>query len=77
MCFYRGAVTEGKFPAVGVTPAAIGCIQATEVIKYIVGIGELLTNKLLIYDGLSLKFNEFTVRKDPDCKHCGHLEDKQ
>jgi len=77
MCVYRGAVPEGKFPVIGVTPAAIGCIQAMEVIKYIVGIGELLTNRLLIYDGLNLKFNEFSVRKDPNCKHCSHLVSKE
>ena len=71
-CVYHGAVTpERKFPVIGVTPAVIGCIQATEVIKYIAGIGELLTNRLLIYDGLNLKFTEFKVKKDPDCEHCG------
>ena len=77
MCIYRGAVPDGKFPVIGVTPAIIGCIQATEAIKYIVGAGELLTNRLLIYDGLSLKFSEFLVRKDPNCKHCGHLVSKE
>ncbi len=55
---------------IGVTPAIIGCIQATEVIKYIVGIGELLTNRLLIYDGLNLKFTELKVKKDHNCEHC-------
>ena len=77
MCVYRGAVPKGKFPVIGVTPAVIGCIQATEVIKYIVGTGKLLTDRLLIYDGLNSKFSEFLVRKDPDCKHCSHLEDKE
>ena len=76
MCVYRGAAPEGKFPVIGVTPAVIGCIQATEAIKYMVGIGELLTNRLLIYDGLNLKFNEFSVRKDPNCKHCSYLASK-
>jgi len=47
-CMYRGPVSEEKFPVIGVTPAIIGGIQATEVIKYILGIGELLTNKLVI-----------------------------
>ena len=71
-CVYHGAVTpETKFPVIGVTPAVIGCIQAAEVIKYIAGIGELLTNRLLIYDGLNLKFTEFKVKKDPNCEHCG------
>ena len=73
-CVYHGATTpEGKFPVIGVTPAIIGCIQAAEVIKYIVGMGELLTNRLLVYDGLNLKFTELKVKKDPNCKHCGHL----
>ncbi len=76
-CLYGGVVPGEKFPVVGVTPAVIGCIQATEVIKYIVGIGELLTNRLLIYDGLNLKFTELKVKKDPNCEHCRHLANKE
>ncbi|MBC8429541.1 MAG: HesA/MoeB/ThiF family protein [Dehalococcoidia bacterium] len=72
-CVYRGVIPEEKFPVIGVTPAVIGCIQATEVIKYIVGIGQLLTNRLLVYDGLNVKFTEFRVKKDPNCEHCGQL----
>ena len=71
MCVYRGAIPEEKFAVVGVTPGVIGCIQATEVIKYIVGIGQLLTNKLLVYDGLNMKFSEFSLNRDPNCEHCG------
>lgn len=56
----------------GVTTTVIGCIQATEVIKYITGIGKLLTNRLLAYDGLSMKFTELVVKKDPNCEHCSH-----
>jgi len=78
MCIYRGHTPpKEKFPVLGTTPAVIGCIQATEVIKYIVGIGELLTNRLLVYDGLNLKFTEFKVKKDPKCEHCGHLVSKE
>jgi len=77
-CVYHGiAIPEEKFPVIGVAPAVIGCIQAAEVIKYIVGIGELLTDRLLIYDGLNLMFSEFRVRKDPDCAQCGHLGGKK
>ena len=72
-CVYRGAIREEKFPVIGVTPAVIGCIQATEVIKYLVGIGQLLTNRLLIYDGLNMKFTEFRLKRDPNCEHCGKL----
>ena len=73
-CLYQGRVTEGKFPVVGVAPAVIGCIEATEVIKYITGIGELLTDKLLIYDGLNLEFTKLEIKRDPACQHCGHLK---
>jgi adenylyltransferase/sulfurtransferase len=73
-CVYRGRVTRGKFPVIGIAPAVIGCLQATEVIKYLTGIGELLTNRLLIYDGLNLEFSQFTIKRDPDCEHCGHLK---
>lgn len=76
-CVYRGAIVEGKFPVIGVTPGVIGCIQATEAIKYIVGIGQLLTNRLLIYDGLNMKFTEFSVKRDPNCEHCGDLRSKE
>ena len=76
-CVYRGAIAQEKFPVIGVAPAVIGCIQATEVIKYIVGIGELLTNRLLIFDGLDMKFTKLKVKRDPSCEHCGHLVTKE
>jgi len=77
MCVYRGATAVREFPVIGVTPAVIGCIQAAEVIKYIVGIGQLLTNRLLIFDGLNMKFIEVMVKKDPRCEHCGQLGSKE
>jgi len=72
-CLYRGPVPESKFAVIGVTPAVIACIQATEVIKVLVGIGDLLANRLLAYDGLNLKFTEFKVQRNPQCEHCAHL----
>ncbi len=74
-CLYRGPVPEEKFPVIGVTPGVIGSIQATEVIKYLLGIGQLLTNRLLLYDGLEGIFTEFAVNRNPDCDHCGSLAD--
>jgi molybdopterin/thiamine biosynthesis adenylyltransferase len=74
-CMNRGPVAQEKFPVIGVAPAVIGSIQATEVIKYLVGIGKLLTNRLLMYDGLKLTFSEFIINKNPNCDHCGsHLK---
>jgi len=72
-CMYRGSVPEEKFPVIGVTPAVIGCIQATEVIKHLLGIGQLLTNRLLMYDGLEALFTEFAVNRNPECDHCGNF----
>jgi len=76
-CMYRGPVPQEKFPVIGVTPALIGIIQATEVIKYLLGIGKLLTNRLLLYNGLEVTFREFTVSKNPNCDHCGSLARKE
>ena len=70
-CMYHGEVPKEKFPVIGVAPAVIGSIQATEVIKYLVGMGEMLTGRMLIYDGMSMEFREFKVHKNPQCDHCG------
>ncbi len=73
-CIYHGATAPSeKFPVIGITPAVIGCIQAAEVIKYITGLGELLTGRLLNFDAIKMTFNEFRVKRDPDCEHCGKL----
>jgi len=72
-CVYRGLIPPQKFPVIGVTPAVIGCIQATEAIKCITGLGQLLANRLLIYDGQQMRFTELRVKRDPRCEHCGHL----
>jgi molybdopterin/thiamine biosynthesis adenylyltransferase len=66
-----GESGQEKFPVIGVAPAVIGAIQATEVIKYITGTGRLLAGRLLRYDGLNLEFSEFKINKNPDCRQCG------
>jgi len=55
----------------GVQPGIIGCIQALEVIKLILGKGQPLIGRLLVFDGVSLKFREVKLRKDPACAACG------
>ncbi|MFC1798736.1 ThiF family adenylyltransferase [Thermodesulfobacteriota bacterium] len=75
-CIYKGPLEAGKFPVIGVTPAVVGSLQATEVIKYLVRTGDLLTNRLLIYDGLSMTFDEFKINKNPDCEQCGKKKDE-
>lgn len=76
-CLYQGMPPRKKFPVLGTTPGVIGCIQATEAIKLITGIGTLLTNRLLIYDGLNMKFTELTVSRRKNCEHCGTKSRKQ
>ena len=52
-------------------PGIIGTIQATEAIKLILGQGESLIGRLLLYDALDMTFDELSLRKDPDCPVCG------
>ncbi len=55
----------------GVLPGIVGCIQATEAIKLITGIGEPLVGRLLIFDALAMEFTTVKVRWDADCPVCG------
>jgi molybdopterin/thiamine biosynthesis adenylyltransferase/rhodanese-related sulfurtransferase len=55
----------------GVLPGIVGLIQATEVIKLILGIGEPLAGRLLTYDALTTSFRELRLRRDPVCPMCG------
>jgi len=70
-CVFPSHPPPSTTPVIGVTPAIIGSIQATEAVKYIVGIGQLLTNRLLIFNGLSCKFNEVSLNRNPACPDCG------
>jgi molybdopterin/thiamine biosynthesis adenylyltransferase/rhodanese-related sulfurtransferase len=55
----------------GVLPGVIGTIQATETIKLILGTGEPLIGRLLLYDALRMRFRELKLRRDPECPVCG------
>lgn len=55
----------------GVLPGVVGSIQATEAIKYLIGIGELLVGVLLYYDAQYMEFEELLTRWRPDCPVCG------
>lgn len=70
-CLFPEAPPKETFPVVGATPGVIGALQALEAIKYLVGIGKLLKNKLLVWDGMSCDFKTFKARKDPSCLVCG------
>ena len=54
----------------GVLPGTMGLLQATEVVKLIVGAGEPAIGRLLLYDALAATLTEVKVRRDPDCPIC-------
>ena len=55
----------------GVLPGTVGLVQATEVVKLILGQGDLLIGRLLMYDALQMNFNTFKIRRDKNCPVCG------
>lgn len=69
-CLFPEPPPKETFPVVGATPGVIGALQALEAIKYIVGIGKLLKNKLLVWDGMSGDFKTFKAQKDTSCPVC-------
>lgn len=65
------AIACSKAGVLGVLPGVIGTLQATEAIKYLADVGELLTGRLLTYDSAALKFREIRVKRNPACPVCG------
>jgi len=76
-CIYPEPPPPGLVPSCaeagvfGVLPGIIGTIQATETIKLILGIGETLVGRFLVYDAMRMAFREMKVPRDPDCPVCG------
>lgn len=70
-CIFPKAPPKEVFPVVGVTPGVIGTVQATEVIKYLTKRGDLLANRLFIWDGLAATAEEIATEKNPACPVCG------
>jgi sulfur-carrier protein adenylyltransferase/sulfurtransferase len=65
----------GANGVLGVLPGTMGLLQATEVVKLIVGAGDPLIGRLLLYDALAASFTELKVRRDPDCPICSRDPD--
>lgn len=76
-CLYPEPPPPGAVPScaeggvLGVLPGIIGLIQATEILKLIVGMGTPLLNRLLLYNALEMRFREIKLRRDPQCPICG------
>jgi len=65
----------GEAGVLGVLPGVIGLLQATETLKLLLGLGDLLTSRLLHYDALQARFTTHRIRPDPSCRYCaGHGE---
>jgi sulfur-carrier protein adenylyltransferase/sulfurtransferase len=76
-CLYPEPPPPGLVPScaeggvLGILPGVVGGIQATEALKILLGIGEPLVGRLLLYDALAMSFDELKLRRDPKCPLCG------
>jgi adenylyltransferase/sulfurtransferase len=76
-CLYPEPPPPGLVPScaeggvLGILPGVIGLIQATEAVKLILGVGEPLIGRLLLYDALAMRFRELKLRRNPECPACG------
>jgi len=76
-CLYPEPPPPGLVPScaeggvLGILPGLIGVIQATETVKLILGKGEPLVGRLLLYDALAMRFRELKLRRNADCPVCG------
>ncbi len=76
-CLYSEPPPPGLVPScaeggvLGILPGIIGLVQATEAVKLILGIGEPLVGRLMLYDALAMRFRELKLRRNPECPVCG------
>ncbi len=77
-CIFPAAPSEDAVPScaqagvLGALAGTLGALQATEVVKEILGIGRSLSGRLVMYDALAGSFDEMAIAKRPDCPTCGH-----
>lgn len=75
-CLYPDPPPPGMAPScqeagvLGVLPGLVGCVQATEALKLLLGVGTSLSGRLLVFDALGTKFRTLKLRKDPQCRVC-------
>ena len=75
-CLYPAPPPPGEVPScaeggvLGVLPGTVGLMQATEIVKMILGEGKSLVGRVLLYDAMEMKFRELKLRKDPECPVC-------
>lgn len=69
-CIFPRAPPAATFPALGSTCGVIGSVQVTEAVKYVLGSGELLTDRLMLWDGLNSCMDEVACVRDSSCRDC-------
>lgn len=76
-CIFGGPPPASAVPScsqagvLGGVAGVIGCLQATEALKYLLGVGELLTNRMMVFDALDMRFREVKFKQNPTCPLCG------
>ncbi|KUO40697.1 MAG: adenylyltransferase [Candidatus Hadarchaeum yellowstonense] len=76
-CLIKEAPPPGAVPTcqeagvLGTVPGVMGAIQATEAIKFLIGAGNLLVGRVLYFDALNLRFDQFELKRNPRCPSCG------
>jgi adenylyltransferase/sulfurtransferase len=72
-CIFPNPPPREEFPVIGATAGIIGTIQSNEVIKYLTDTGDLLTNRLFIWDGMQSHAEEIRIERDLSCQACGGM----
>jgi molybdopterin/thiamine biosynthesis adenylyltransferase/rhodanese-related sulfurtransferase len=72
----QNAASCAEVGVLGVLPGTLGVMQATEALKLVLGVGDPLIGRLVVYDALSARFRELTLRRDPSCPTCGDGVDR-
>ncbi len=76
-CLYPDPPPPGAVPScaeagvLGILPGFVGVVQAIEAVKLILGIGESINGRLILFDALEMRMREVRIRRDPECKVCG------
>jgi len=76
-CMFPEAPPPGTIPdcseagVLGVLPGTVGCIQATETVKHLLGYGDTLDGRMMFYDAMDMTFDEVELRRNPSCPVCG------
>lgn len=72
-CFIQKDIKNSNKSIAGMTPGIVGSMQALEAVKYLTGIGATLKNRLLFWDGMTMRLESMMLKRDPECKVCKNL----